>query len=73
MRHGFFGNIFDLNHDGELDVFEQVMDVAMFDTMIKDSELDAAGLDRSELEWMDDCERREALEEVGLDPDDFDF
>ena len=38
-----------------------------------DDELEMAGLDRSELEFMDEDERREALEDAGLDPDDFDF
>ena len=33
----------------------------------------AAGLDVGELEFMDPDERAEALEEVGLDPDDYDF
>ena len=36
-------------------------------------ELEAAGLDLDELEYMDDEERYEALEDAGLDPDDFDF
>ena len=38
-----------------------------------DDELELAGLDREELEFMDEDERREALEDAGLDPDDFDF
>lgn len=33
----------------------------------------AAGLDPGELEFMDSDERAEALEEAGLDPDDYDF
>ena len=37
------------------------------------TELEEAGLDSEELEFMDDDERREILEAVGLDPDDFDF
>lgn len=37
------------------------------------TELEEAGLDLEELEFMDDDERREILEAVGLDPDDFDF
>ena len=37
------------------------------------NELEAAGLDFDELEYMDDEERYEALEDAGLDPDDFDF
>lgn len=36
-------------------------------------ELEAAGLNLDELEFMDDDERIEVLEEAGLDPDDFDF
>ncbi|MGN0243481.1 MAG: hypothetical protein ACI4CT_05410 [Lachnospiraceae bacterium] len=38
-----------------------------------DDDLDIAGLDRDELEFMDEDERREALEDAGLDPDDYDF
>ena len=40
-----------------------------------DFEIDAmaAGLDVDELELMDPDERAEALEEAGLDPDDYDF
>lgn len=32
-----------------------------------------AGLDKDDLELMDADERREALEDAGLDPDDYDF
>ena len=32
-----------------------------------------AGLDYDELKFMDPNERREVLEDAGLDPDDFDF
>lgn len=35
-------------------------------------ELELAGLDRIDLEFMDEDERREALDDAGLDPDDFD-
>lgn len=37
-----------------------------------DDELDLYGVDRDELEMMDEDERRETLEEAGLDPDDYD-
>ena len=37
------------------------------------AELEDAGIDIDEFEFMDDYERREALIEAGLDPDDFDF
>ena len=36
-------------------------------------EIAAAGLDVDELDLMDADERREALEDAGLDPDDYDF
>ena len=41
----------------------------------EDFEIDAmaAGLDVDELELMDPDDRAEALEEAGLDPDDYDF
>lgn len=37
-----------------------------------EDELEMAGLDRDELADMDEDERREALEDAGLDPDDYD-
>lgn len=38
-----------------------------------DDDIELAGLSHDELEWMDEDERREALEDAGLDPDDYDF
>ena len=38
-----------------------------------DDDLLLAGLDQFELEAMDEDEWREALEDAGLDPDDYDF
>lgn len=82
---GFFGDLFDLNHDGNLDTFERTMDFVAFEEMTNNvndsssSEYDAAdelelyGLDPDELEYMDEDERYEAIEDAGLDPDDFDF
>ena len=86
---GFFGDLFDMNHDGKLDGFEEAADFAAFATMMDsinktgafeeteeeeaESELEAAGLDAKDLEFMDEDERREAIEDAGLDPDDFDF
>ena len=80
---------FDFDEDGELDAYEyDVMNEVMFghDEDSDDSddledeleddledELTAAGLDMIELECMDEDERREALENAGLDPDDYDF
>ena len=73
---GFFGNMFDFNHDGELDDFERVADFAMFTSLMEEeekAELEMLGLDPDELELMDADERRAALEDAGLDPDDYDF
>ena len=38
-----------------------------------DLDLYLAGLDRFDLEMMDEDERREAVEDAGLDPGDYDF
>ncbi len=88
MKHGFFGSLFDLNHDGELDREEQFLDYMAFQECTKESEssysydedeeeledsLDMAGLDYDELEYMDEDERRGVLEDAGLDPDDYEF
>ena len=63
---GFFGDMFDFNHDGELDDFERVADFAMFTSLMEDeeekTELEMSGLDPDELEFMDADERRAALE-----------
>ena len=74
--NGFFGNMFDFNHDGNLDGFERAADFAMFTSLMEDeekTELEMSGLDPDELEFMDADERRAALEDAGLDPDDYDF
>lgn len=81
MDKGFFGDLFDVNHDGELDGFERTLDYMAFEDLTSidteeedlDDDIELAGLDRDELEWMDEDERREALEDAGLDPDDYDF
>lgn len=82
MTGGFFGKIFDFDGDGELNSMERAMDFMAFNEMTKeeddsyeeeDDELEMAGLDYDELSFMDEDERREALEDAGLDPDDYDF
>ena len=69
---GIFGNMFDMNRDGEIDSFERAME---FDFLEEDrlTELEIAGVDPESLEFMDADERREVLQNAGLDPDDFDF
>lgn len=86
MGKGIFGDLFDFNHDGELDIFERAMEFEAFEEMMKDdeeddvdqdeeleTELELAGIDAEELSWMDEDERREVLVDAGLDPDDYDF
>ena len=81
MTGGFFGKLFDFDGDGKLNYAEQAMDFLAFDEMTREDkanyeeedELEMAGLDYDELSYMDDDERREVLEDAGLDPDDYDF
>lgn len=81
MGKGFFGDLFDFDRDGELDPMERAMDFLAFEEMTSEDEADdddvddieLAGLDCDELSMMDEDERREALEDAGLDPDDYDF
>ena len=76
---GLFGDAFDLNHDGHLDDFERASEFAFFCNIMEGSEekdhddLITAGLDPEELGYMGGNERREILENAGLDPDDYDF
>ncbi len=79
----FGHSAFDFNHDGKIDAAEWAfLDDTIFNEDSADSsddfyedeledELESAGLSREELEFMDEDERREALEDAGLDPDDF--
>lgn len=73
---------FDFNHDGNIDPIERSieMDILLDDGREDDEceewledEIEAVGLDRDDLEMMDEDERREVMEEAGLDPDDYDF
>ena len=75
---GLFGDLFDFNHDGEMDAFEKAAEISFLEEMMdvdeeENCELELAGLDLDELEYMDPDERREALEDAGLDPDDYEF
>ena len=79
MGKGLFGGMFDFNHDGKMNAFERATEFQFFNDVVMadedsttDDVLAEAGLDRDELSWMDEDERREALEEAGLDPMDFD-
>lgn len=66
--------LFDFNGDGKLDTFEKAAEFGAFMQMIdsqKNDELTSTGLDPQELSNMGYFERREALEDAGLDPDDY--
>lgn len=84
IMFGFLDNLFDFNHDGKLDTGERAMQMyfmhEMFEPQNKQDDLDGevtdlelAGIDPEELEFMDEDERRELLEEAGLNPDEYDF
>lgn len=73
---GLFGNLFDFNGDEKLDAFEKAAEFGAFMNMVdscQKDELTSLGLDIDELDLMDDDECREAIEDAGLDPDDYDF
>ena len=73
---GIFGDMFDFNRDGELDILERAMELEFLETLEKEdeqTEVELAGVDAEELEFMDDDERRGILEEAGLGPDEYDF
>ena len=85
---GFFDrDIFDFNGDGKTDGFETYVGLQMMagsrqeaialtgdDTFYTGSDSLEEDEDElaDELEYMDEDERREALEDAGLDPDDYD-
>ena len=75
---GIFGNMFDLNHDGKMSSLENAMEFVFLNEMLRDesvvkTELELSGLDPDELEFMDADERREVLEDAGLNPEEYDF
>ena len=82
-----FDAMFDMNRDGVLDPIEQGFQLDFldkdssfdddddddFDEMDEVEEaLDSIGYTRDDLEYMDEEERAEILEDAGLDPDDWD-
>ena len=69
-----FDSLFDLNRDGMLDPAEQAFQLDFLTRKMKDETCEEHGgdLELDDLEFMDEDERREALEDAGYDPDDFD-
>ena len=74
MGKGIFGGMFDFDNDGKLDTFEHAAEFQFLSDVVmgQSDSLSDAGLDRDELSFMDADERREALEDAGIDPFDFD-
>jgi hypothetical protein len=77
---GLFGGPFDFNRDGKTDAFEMGLAFSAMEAAseeetaeLEDERLNQTGFETSELELMDPQERREILEDSGLDPEDFDF
>lgn len=54
VGEGFFGDLFDLNGDGELDAFERAADFAAFSELMSEDESSEA-LNDTELD-PDDCD-----------------
>ena len=77
MQKGFFGSLFDFDGDGELNAAESTYDLMRFNELMNDAdkinELENAGTTYEDLWYMSDYERREKIEEAGLDSDDYDF
>ena len=74
---GSFDELFDFDRDGSLDITEQGLQYSFLERELeaerRSAELDLdTDLDLDELEYMDEDERREALEEAGYDLDEFD-
>lgn len=68
-----FGNTpFDLNHDGKIDAGETAfINDTVFSEKTND-DIDEEDELKDEIEFMDAEERRDAIEDAGYDPDDFD-
>lgn len=40
MEKGFFGDLFDLDRNGKLDIFEQSLDIMLFQELVSEAEDD---------------------------------
>lgn len=70
-----FDSLFDMNRDGVLGPVEQGFQLDFITGQMEEDHSDSEDeddFDPDDLEFMDEDERREALEEAGYDPDDFD-
>ena len=70
-----FDGLFDINRDGVLDPVEQGYQLDFLSHQIEEDDRSIGtgdDFDIDDLELMDEDERRDALEEAGYDPDDYD-
>lgn len=81
-QFGWIVDSFDFDWDGTLDDGEAMFALNTFGAMADARsseeekslyELAAAGVDVATFDFMDEDERREAIEDAGLDPDDYEF
>lgn len=81
-QFGWMVNSFDFNRDGALDDGEALFSMNTLGILVEAGsteeeqslyELAAAGVDLASFDFMDADERREAIEEAGLNPDDYEF
>ncbi len=68
-----FDGMFDFDDDGELDPSEAAAELFFLDNIFdkEEKKKDNLHLDDIDYELLDDDEKRELLEDAGLDPDDF--
>ena len=81
-QFGWINKSFDFDRDGKLSDREAIFAMNTFAAMAEARssaeekslfELAASGVDVSSFDFMDADERREAIEDAGLDPEDYDF
>ena len=87
MSKGIFGNMFDFNGDGDLDIFEQATEFAFLQKMMEDEEKDDSSEDTDDSDLSitlsislgsgdddsdEDWRDQYYGDEIGLDPDDYD-
>ena len=83
---GLFERMFDFNRDGKMSTFEKAAKATFVCSMLagddseetviryeETDELEDSGVDTFWWDSMDDDEKRAAIEEAGLDPEDYDF
>lgn len=72
-RAAEFGAFMQIIDDGEKAETNESDSFSSVETDELSDALSDIGLDRFDFELMDDAKKAEALEEAGLDPDDFDY